>query len=303
VSEILSFTEAQLMDDEQFLLPGWRDPTNLFWLMNRTALYPAWTPVLSVSVFREHPDDPERIQTLTGIRQNTSTHENVVSTLTGVFPPSIQRQLVLEKHQFLIGGYPGGVIGKEGPNPQEAAVLARYRPNLEGVPDTRSLLSYLCHDIFARKLERPDLISLRSEDELGTASLARIALGVSYVGDTPAGDPRYELLMMFGTAFMLHKHQSHAFDPQVHDRMNVMPKEKRRYGSLGWTDNAATFPEDVHRKDVIRLAPYMPEHETVEVCARGQCLRMTSELMLSPDILVHLGRVPLEGFDDEDHFG
>lgn len=195
-----------------------------------------------------------------------------------------------------MGAYPKVAIGAHGPDPRESAVVATYAPQLEGVPDTTNLLPFLCHDIMSRKLGRPDLISMQTEDELGTVSLARMAVGVSCIGEDKQNQPRYERLLLAGLALMLHPHQSHVFDPDIHERMSVLPPEERRYSRLGWTD-IEPFPQAVRSKRAIDLAPYMPEGEAVMICAYGQCLAMTSELIQGPDLLAHLGKMSVAEVD------
>lgn len=87
----------------------------------------------------------------------------------------------------------------------------------------------------SRKLGRADLIAMQSDDELGTASLSRLAIGVSYTKDDAEGRPRFERLFMMGIAFMPHPHNAHVFDADYHERMSVLPPHERRYRSLGWT--------------------------------------------------------------------
>jgi hypothetical protein len=139
---------------------------------------------------------------------------------------------------------------------------------------------------------------MQSDDELGTVSLARMSLGASYVGDTERGEPLYERLLMVGLAVMLHPHQAHQFDPDIHEGMSSLPAAERRYSSLGWT-SLAVFPEAVRTKNVTELAPYVPERESVMFCARGRCLAMTSELISDDSelLLRHLGRSTLSPFD------
>lgn len=91
-------------------------------------------------------------------------------------------------------------------------------------------------------------------------------LGVSYVGDDVQQRPRYERLLMIGTAFMLHPHQAHVFDQEYQEKMSVLSESERRYSSLGWTDAVQSFPSAVRSKNVIELAPYISEGEAVSVC-------------------------------------
>jgi hypothetical protein len=296
--EIYTRTADELVDPDANDVPGWRQRGNLPTVLSSLGGHNGWTPILSVSIFRDNPQELGGIQTLTAIRGESSTHKDVVSTLTSTFPAETLPLLVKKRRPFVIDGYPSVRIGDNGPNPLEGATLVRYWPQLEGVPDTSSLLPYYCHDVMSRKLNRPDLVSMRSDDELGTVSLARMSLGVSYVGDNEQGEPLYERLLTVGLAFMLHPHQSHQFDIDIHERMSSLPVQERRYRSLGWT-SIELFPEAVRTKNVINLAPYVPEHESILFCARGRCLAMTSELISDdPELLLrHLGRSALDPLD------
>jgi hypothetical protein len=141
---------------------------------------------------------------------------------------------------------------------------------------------------------------MSSDEELGTVSLARMTLGVSYVGENKRQESCYERLLTVGLVFMLHPHQSHMFDDDIQKKMSAIPLSERRYSSLGWTD-VRPFPEAVRLKNGIQLAPYVPEGERVTVCVRGQCLAMTSELISSDYemLLRHLGRSALDPLDTE----
>jgi|GEM_PF-3145748 len=277
-----------------YAAPGWREPGDLPAVLDAIDSY---SPVNSVSIFRDNPEAEGEIETLTMIR-GAGTHQGVVSTITSTFPPETLPVLLDAKREWVIDGFPKVEIGTDGPNPLESATLATYWPRLEGVPETTDLMSYYCHDVLARKLGRSDLISMRWDDELGTVSLARLALGVSYVGDNKKGEALYERLLMVGLAFMLHPHQSHVFDKELHEKMSVIPEAERRYTDIGWAP-VRQFPGAVRSKDVFTLAPYIPETQAVTVCARGQCLAMTSELIGTDyELLVrHLGRSPLNALD------
>jgi hypothetical protein len=297
MAEIRTYTAAQLADPALAALPGWQQPAALPAVIDSLEKPGGWTPVISLSVFRDHPEQAGELQTLTAIRGNSSTHEGVVSTLTGTIPAVTVPVLARSVTPYIIGEYPSAVIGTHGPDPQESATVAAYWPQLHGIPDTKQLIPFLCQEVLARKLERADLIGMRSDDELGTVSLARLALGVSYVGENKQEEPLYERLLMIGAAVMLHPHQAHIFDPEVHERMSAMPAEKRRYPSIGWTD-VTPFPQAVQNKNGIDLAPFVPENEAVMVCVRGQCLAMTSELIRDYQMLLrHVGRSALDPLD------
>jgi hypothetical protein len=263
-------------------LPGYAVPGNMRQMdKHRSDVWGSsdWFPTLSLSVFRRHPDDSERIQALTGIRSNSSTHEGVVSTLTSALPPPIAPLLIAEKKPYLTEDYPDVVIGKNGPDSRERGVVASYRPNIQFVPDNVELLPFLCHDIFARKLGAGELLGARfGEEHLGRVSLSRITIGLSYVDDDPDGTPLWEPLMMFGAAFMLNDAYRDA-----------LPERTSRYSQLGWTDDVSTFAQDVDDKNVMKLAPYVDEGEAVNFCARGLCLGTTATLAISDDLRAHLG--------------
>lgn len=289
MGEIRAYSGKELMGSSLPALPGWRYPATLPIMAKSVARSSGWLPALVVSIFRDNPDVSGEIQTLTAIRGKSTTHEEVVSTLTAQFPAALLRLLVAQHERYVIGEYPRVAIGRDGPDPRETAVVASYRPNLEGIPEQGDVLPYLTHDIFARKLGRVDLISMRSDDELGTVSLARMTTGVSYVKDNAQGEPQFERLLMVGLAVMLHPHHADVFDADYHERMSVLPPEERRYRSLGWT-SINSFTDNVRHKNVIKLAPYITEGEAVEACVDGQCLAMTSLVIDAPDLLWHLGR-------------
>jgi len=284
--ELPVYSAEELLDPSMDL-PGYGKLGNMT-QMDRTEpgqlIASDWLPVLSLSVFRQHPDDQNRLQTLTGIRQNTATHEGVVSTLTNALPPRLALTLLEEKKPYIDKGYPQVMIGQGGPNAREKGVIAAYTPNLQIVPDNTESLPLFCHDIFARKLGSSALIDMNpGEKHLGSVSLSRINIGLSYVGDDPeVADPAksslWEPLMMFGAVFMLNKEYSEA-----------IPESTKRYAYLGWTDNIDSFANDVREKDVFNLAPYVEEHEAVKFCAYGQCLATTAALIQSGDLRAHLG--------------
>lgn len=295
MAEIPAYSSDALMDP----LPGWRQPAALPGIVDTIDSFGksnSWNPVLSVSVFRDNPDAPGEIQTLTGIRGRSTTHEDVVSTLTGQFPAEWLAPMLENRQRYVVGEYPRVAIGLNGPDPRETAVIASYSPQLEGVPNPASALPFLVHDVLGRKLGRADLICMQSDDELGTVSLARLALGVSYTKDNKKGLPQFERLITVGVAFMLHPHHSNVFDADYHGRMSVLPPHERRYRSLGWT-SINSFSGAVQKRDAITLAPYTTEGDAATVCVRGQCLAMTSLLIDAPDLLWHLGRRDMDLLD------
>lgn len=289
MGEIRTYSTDELMGSSLPVLPGWRYPGTLPTIIDSLEKPYSWNPVLSVSIFRDKPNTPGKIEALTLIRGHSTTHEDVVSTLTGQIPTEQVAPFLRKRERHVVGEYPRVTIGMDGPNPRETAAVATYRAWVEGVPDPGETLPFWCHDIMSRKLGRADLIAMQSDDELGTASLARLAIGVSYTKDDVKGRARFERLFMVGVAFMLHPHYAYVFDADYHERMSVLPPHKRRYRNLGWT-SIDSFSDAVQSRDTITLAPYVAEHNAATACVRGQCLAMTSLLIDAPDLRWHLGR-------------
>lgn len=83
MGEIRTYSADELMGSSLPVLPGWRYPGTLPIILEKPY---RWNPVLSVSVFRDKPNTPGEIEALTLIRGHSTTHEDVVSMLTGQIP-------------------------------------------------------------------------------------------------------------------------------------------------------------------------------------------------------------------------
>lgn len=280
MADILPHYRTEELSFPDMVLPGYQTPASLPDMMcPRPGRWGRsdWWPVLSLSVFRRHPDNPNDIQTLTGVR-DADTHDGVVSTLTSAFDPDLEPVIYEKKQPYLDGGYPYVAIGRNGPDSRETAVVASYRPHIQRVPDNLDTFALLCHDIFTRKLGLADLIGMRwGEKHLGTVSLMRTIIGLSYIGDDPDDTPLWEPLKNWGAAFMLDDAYSDA-----------IPASTKRYSRLGWTD-VDTFAQHVSDRSVMGLAPYLEERNAAEFCARGLCLATTAKLTTAPDLRAHLG--------------
>lgn len=283
MADILPHYRTEELSFPDMRLPGYQRPGSFPDMMQPNAGAwgrSDWWPVLSLSVFRNHPDDPGKIQTLTGVR-NSDTHNEVVSTLTSAFDPDLEPVLFGRKHPHLRGDYPSVVIGQNGPDSRETAVIASYRPNISLVPDNLTTFGLLCHDVFARKLGLSELVNMSwGEKHLGRVSLMRVIIGLSYIGEDPDGTPLWEPLKNWGAAFML--------DDAYRD---AIPSSTKRYSTLGWTD-VDTFADHVKGRSVMGLAPYLEEGQSAGFCVRGLCLATTAKLTEAPDLRAHLGLEP-----------
>ncbi|MDB5175501.1 MAG: hypothetical protein JWM81_359 [Candidatus Saccharibacteria bacterium] len=258
MAEIPTYTLEQLAG---LNLPGYCRPAMLPEIADP---HTDWTPVLSLSILRQNPDDPSRTQLLTGVRHNTTTHDGVVSTPTGQIPRHIQPGLLSERQYFLSQDYQLDMLGWDAPVIREVGVLAFYRPHQEPLSTTSSVLSLVAQEVMRRKLSYPPA-DASVDTQLGTISLTNVLFGFSYVDDDPtSGEPLYEALVMYGAAIILSEAGA-----------ALLPEENQKYKYLGWTEDSKTFGDDVRNKDVFKLTPTAGIN-AVEFCARGLCLATSS---------------------------
>lgn len=270
-----SYTESEL---QELNLPGYRTESTLRDIVATGDT--DWQPVLSLSIFSANPETAE-LEVLTAIRRDESlTHPHVISTPTGRFPKAFQQPLVGAKCKELAVA-PRVKLSKV--TAQSRVGIARFNPNLEELPNRGAPLSFVAHELLARKLGLAHGLQRTSAGPpVGTVSLMEMSIGFSYVGDIQDENgierPLWEPLIMYVAAMRLA------------DR-KLIPSESVAYRSLSWV-STERFMAGHDRKDPRLLIPEIKERDEATVCIRGLCLISTSLVIVSNGLNKHLGLEP-----------
>lgn len=233
-----------------------------------------WQPVLSLSVYSRSPDDPNQLDVLTAIRTDgTRTHPGVVSTPTGRFPHGFQLPLLESRRdqQVAADGFRLDEV-----HVKETAVVSRFSPNQQDLPDLDDPLSFVAHETLARKLGLGDAMhDKEGAGPMGTVSLSEIVAGFGHPTSDEQNQPLWEPLLMYGAVMMLH------------DR-SLVPEATATYRNIGWTSIEDFLDGHGNKRSELLIPAIAPEDEAT-VCVRGLCLKTTETVTVTPTLSAHLG--------------
>ena len=265
---------------EQLNLPGFREEATIGEI---TAPGTDWQTVMSLSIYRRNPDDPEGLDVLTAVRtSDTPTHGNVASTPTGRFPKVFEPALLADKEPYIIDAPP---VLLDELSIHKNQVVATLAPNVEGLPGRDSPFTFISHETLARKLGLSDALQSKKDQEtqLGTLSLSEILAGFSWAADDPeTGEPLWEPIVMYAGAVLLEDHSQ-------------LPTSSVAYTNIGWT-TITDFLDGHQARSSRMVVPSLEPTAEIDVCVRGFCLSSTRAVTINPALRPHLG---IDNVEDE----